>query len=549
MKTVLPARRFREAQWLIVATLVLLVAMVVVELQGMVTLARAAEEEARRGAAAAAVLIGTELSAEGEMRFRGEPHEGLGVALLVAERVVSRAGSAGPERPAWWPWASRAEWEKAGRAVAGPVRLPEGEVMVAYRAVDDQRFARVVLRVTSSPLLGQWRWVGAGLALLVAGAGGLLAIRLVGRVLAPYRDLMAEAERVRVLDEGQAEDRFLVETFRTTVRRLEDSEAALRQRADELAVLADVLTRESEAGVVIADAAGVVRASNATSAALLGVDLPVGRELPATLRGASGRTRLGERVIGVRRFPLRLADGAALGEVLFIADTTRVDALERSLAEREQLAVIGELSAGMAHELRNALATITGYLRLVGDADEAGRAKYVAAMQEEAAGLTALLERFMRFSQPQHLRKERVDLRHLAAETVERVRGTFPSVAFVVRGPDTDTEGDPLALGVALENLVRNAAEAVEARAGRVTVEVEGGAETVRVRVSDDGPGVSPEVSDRLFAPFASTKPSGGLGLALARRFARLHGGDVQLLPPEQGRTRFELRLPRRSVT
>lgn len=549
MSTVLPARRFREAQWLIVATLVLLVAMVVVELQGMVTLARAAEEEARRGAAAGAVLIGAELSADGGLRFRGESHDGLGVALLVGDRVVSRAGSAGPERPAWWPWTSRAEWETSGRAVAGPVRLPEGEVMVAYQPVDGERFARVVLRVASSPLLGQWRWVGAGLALLVAGAGGLLAIRLVGRVLAPYRDLMAEAERVQPPAEGQAEDRFLVETFRATVRRLEDSEAALRQRADELAVLADVLTRESEAGVVIADAAGTVRASNATAAALLGHDLPAGDPLPATLRGASGRTRLGERIIGVRRFPLRLADGSALGEVLFIADTTRVEALERSLAEREQLAVIGELSAGMAHELRNALATITGYLRLLGDADGAVRATYVAAMQDEAAGLTALLERFMRFSQPQHLRKERVDLRQIAAETVERVRNSFPAVAFVVRGPGADTEGDPLALGVVLENLLRNAAEAVEARAGTVTVEVEAGAETVRLCVSDDGPGISPEVSGRLFAPFASTKPSGGLGLALARRFARLHGGDVQLLPSVQNGTCFELRLPKRSVT
>jgi signal transduction histidine kinase len=68
------------------------------------------------------------------------------------------------------------------------------------------------------------------------------------------------------------------------------------------------------------------------------------------------------------------------------------------------------------------------------------------------------------------------------------------------------------------------------------------------VVVDDDGPGVSPDVGERLFAPFVSTKPSGGLGLALARRFARLHGGEVEYEPRPAGGARFVLRLPQGGV-
>ena len=81
-------------------------------------------------------------------------------------------------------------------------------------------------------------------------------------VAAPYRELLAEAVRVTGGPKGESEDRFLVETFHDTVRRLEESEAALRRRADELEVLADVLTRGSDAGVVITEPGGGVRAAN-----------------------------------------------------------------------------------------------------------------------------------------------------------------------------------------------------------------------------------------------------------------------------------------------
>ncbi len=251
----------------------------------------------------------------------------------------------------------------------------------------------------------------------------------------------------------------------------------------------------------------------------------------------------------VRRVPLLSPEGAPQGQVVLLADRTSVVALERAFAEREQMASLGELAAGMAHELRNALATVTGYLRLLPEADDERRQRYVAVMREEAEGLGRVLDRFLNFAEPRELEQEDVDLAAVAAEAAERVAASFPAVSIARRGEGpARVTGDPLALAVAVENLVRNAAEAVAAHGGDVCVTVASDAGGALVRVEDTGGGVGDEIRGRLFVPFASSKPSGGLGLAVARRLARLHGGDVVYEPRGERGSAFELRLPAEEV-
>jgi signal transduction histidine kinase len=547
--TSLPSRRFREAQLLIGAALVMLVAMVVVEMVGMLAVARLVEEEARRASMAAAQLFASRIAGGESARFVAAlRQERWGVVLFGDGRVLERVGEAGPSEPAWWPWSSRAEWERAGERVAGPLPAGGGRVLVAYQPLADGRVVRAVVPISGAGAAARLRWVGASLAVVVAMGGGLLAWALIARVLAPYRELLAEASRVTRGPAEGAEDRFLVETFRETVRRLEVSEAALRRRADDLEALAEVLTRGSAAGVVITDPRRRVVAAN-TAAAELVPTLTVGGALPAALAGAAASTRLGGRILEVRRLPLLATTGNAQGEVLFLTDRTSVEALERALAEHEQMAALGELAAGMTHELRNALATIRGYLRLLPDAQRDERARFVAAINDEAEGLAELLDRFLRFAQPRELRREPVEVLDLVGEAATKVRAAFPGVAVAVEGGAATVFGDALALGVVIENLVRNAAEAVSPQAGAVSARVETSAGVVRVVIEDDGPGVSEDLKARLFVPFASSKPSGGLGLALARRFARLHGGDVEYEPRPGGGSRFLVWLPRQGVT
>jgi two-component system, sensor histidine kinase FlrB len=545
MSSQLPSRRFREVQLLIGAALVMLMAVVVAELKGILGLATAVEDEGRRTTAATAQLLAALAATSGEDALFEARERGVGVALVAGERVARATAASGPLDPAWWPWKSRAGWEAAGRPVAGPLEASGGSVLVAYQPLRDGRVLRVVAAMSSEAILVRWRWLAGGLALVVAGGGGLVAWLLIGRVLAPYRELLAEAVRVTGRPPGVAEDRFLVGTFRDTVQRLEASEAALRQRADELAVLAEVLTRESSAGVVITDVGGAVRAANRTAVAVAPLAIEVGKPAPVGLLAGGSRLHTGDLVMEVRRFPLLSSSGQPQGEVFFIVDTTRLEALERALREREGMAILGELAAGMAHEVRNALATMRGYLRLLPAAGEEDRERYLATMEGEASGLAEVLDRFLRFAQPQELRRDAVDLLRLVEECVAKVRAAFPSLDVAVRGESVSVSGDALALGVVLENLLRNAAEALADRPGKVEVRLQGGEEQVAVVVEDDGPGVSQELREKLFSPFVSSKPSGGLGLALARRLARLHGGDLEFRPRRGGGARFELRLPR----
>lgn len=539
----LPSRRFRDVQILVGVALGVLVAVSVVELQGILTLVNALRSDARTTARMAAELL---TLPEGGADWEGAepPHPGVSWAVIEGGRVVRRVGAAGPQEPPWWPWASAEEFARAGSSVRGPLRFLGGQVLVVRAPLPGDRVLRVVVQVPSSVLAARWQWYGGVLGLVVAAGGGLLAWFLVGRLLSPYQELLSEAGRVGRPEAGQPEDRFLIETFRETIQRLQDSEATLRQRADELEVLADILTREASSGVVVTDGQGRVRAANETASVLLGTSLEPGGAVPDAVVSGMGRITLMGRSLEIGRFPLRSEGGSLLGEVVFVGDRTRLEALERALQEREHMATLGELAAGMTHEVRNALATIRGFLWLLPDAEAAERQRYLEAVAAESSLVEEVLERFLTFAQPQTLRRESVALGDLVREVARRLAGTAPEVAIHVHAEAVEISGDALALGVVVENLLRNALEAAPGVGGEVRVTVEGTTGAARVVVEDNGAGVSDEVAGRLFQPFATTKASGGLGLALARRFARLHGGDVVYVPLPGAGARFEVLLP-----
>ncbi|MEP0775388.1 MAG: HAMP domain-containing histidine kinase, partial [Acidobacteriota bacterium] len=279
---------------------------------------------------------------------------------------------------------------------------------------------------------------------------------------------------------------------------------------------------------------------------LLGAELAVGAPLTSPTLEGEGRRRLGERTVEVRRLPLPSASGAAQGEVVFLTDRTRVEALERALEEREHLAGLGELAAGLAHEVRNALATILGYVRLLADAGEERRARYLEAIAAETEGLDRLVDRFLAFTRPHQLHREAVPLRRVCEEAGRHLEGVFPRLAVRVEGEEVVVAADRTALAVVLENLLRNAAEARED--AQVVVRVTAGSQGVEVAVEDNGPGVPSGLRERLFSPFVSSKPSGGFGLALARRLLRLLGGDLSLDGEFSGGARFVAWLPREGV-
>jgi signal transduction histidine kinase len=288
------------------------------------------------------------------------------------------------------------------------------------------------------------------------------------------------------------------------------------------------------------------------------------------------------------------------GYLVLFVDLTEARRRSEQAHLAESLRQIGELAAGVAHELRNSLATLKGYLTLVeragrsgggstadaraeegGPAGDSGGAiaEYVAEIRREADHLQRVLEDFLSFARPGTARLEEVDLYQvLARAAADPVLAGVP-VRLAPRPPGPlRLSGDPQLLERAFRNLLHNAAEATQAAApGGVlaepdrspepgaepdsergpgpaagarhepAVEVAAGAgpEGLEVTVADRGAGVPEALRERLFQPFASGRPGGaGLGLALARRILVLHGGGLALEDRPGGGTVARATLP-----
>jgi signal transduction histidine kinase len=219
-----------------------------------------------------------------------------------------------------------------------------------------------------------------------------------------------------------------------------------------------------------------------------------------------------------------------------------------------ELAALGEMSAGIAHEFRNATATILGYVRLAsGDVGELARKRHLEAIRSEAEHVARVTGDFLFFARPGSLDAEPTRLDALVREVVDEEARNSGAAAFSVEGDFGDATVDPLLVRRALVNLLRNAAEAVTSggRSGRVLVRGEEAPGLAVIAVEDDGPGVPPSEAANLFVPFHSTKDSGtGLGLALVSRIAALHGGSAGVEPSARlGGARFTVTLRRDSAT
>jgi signal transduction histidine kinase len=253
--------------------------------------------------------------------------------------------------------------------------------------------------------------------------------------------------------------------------------------------------------------------------------------------------------VGLSMTPLFGEDGRFLGSLTLFTDLREVRALETQVRQQETLAQLGEMSAGIAHEFRNSLSTISGYLRLAQKEELPPTAgNRIREAEREASSLAGTVAALLNFARPIHPELEEVDLHEIAAAVAERTRSGNATIGVELHGGPAPVMGDRRLLDRVLENLVRNAIEATAMKDGEtrpVQIVVSDGSDAV-VRVIDHGVGVDPSFAKRLFLPFQSTKSAGlGLGLALARKIVLLHGGDLTLAgAPGEGAT-ATLRLPR----
>ncbi len=259
-----------------------------------------------------------------------------------------------------------------------------------------------------------------------------------------------------------------------------------------------------------------------------------------------------ERILpfGVRISPLRSA-GSIAGAVVVLVELLELKKLQTRARLMEELADLGQMAAGMAHEFRNAtgvLRTSAQYLlsRVDGEAAEA-----VQDLLKETEKLSRVTTDLLDFARPGESDLHLVELDTIAEEVVDQLQEIYPETRFVtdLSCPDKTVFGRSSLLARVVDNLLRNAVEADDDGSSLIMVQseevVNKDGPNVRFLVLDRGRGLGTVDVEGLFLPFKSTKPDGtGMGLAFARKIARLHGGDVTLKHREGGGVVAELTLP-----
>jgi signal transduction histidine kinase len=221
--------------------------------------------------------------------------------------------------------------------------------------------------------------------------------------------------------------------------------------------------------------------------------------------------------------------------------------MEGAIREKEALARAGELTAGIAHEVRNGLGTIVGYARIL---ERAGLAEdptaAVRSIREECETLETVVRRFTDFVKLDRLQLAPVDLSRLLARVVAREQRKGEGVRARLTGLEAPlvVTADEELLERAFENVIRNAVEAASRGGGHVEVSAGEALGAVVVQVEDDGPGLAPDHPGDI-RPFYTTRPGGlGLGLPLARKILLLHGGGLRLESAAERGVRVTVSLP-----
>lgn len=424
--------------------------------------------------------------------------------------------------------------------------------------------------------------------------GSLLAILFVLRwIFKPYHRLVDEAERASIGSQGlksKDEAEFVLETFQSVVQQLQDQRTALeklsaeaRERATSAERFSERIVASLPSALIAFDAAGKSITINAPGRVLLGFD-GSSMEQPFTVlfenqpelvhmvqdcltNGTVYRRSELEtlqpdgliRRIGATIAPIDLIPGKDSNGVLcLLTDITEVSELREQVALKKNLENLGEMSAGLAHEFKNAVAALHGYVQLLQGLDLNEKAQLAAAsLLNEVRNLSTMVTSFLNFARPQPLHLEDVQLVDVIDDCRVELSTLFHELNVELE-IDEQTDGhlfvkaDERMLRQAILNLLRNGAEAIpeefDRRRVAVSIREENDAREswAVVVIQDTGTGVALGQLEKIFIPFFTTKSKGhGVGLALAHRVISQHGGVLTVSNVPDGGAAFTIKLPR----
>jgi nitrogen fixation/metabolism regulation signal transduction histidine kinase len=384
------------------------------------------------------------------------------------------------------------------------------------------------------------------------------------------------AARALAKDSGRAggETELMASAMEEALGRLRAQEQAMKARAEASERLSGEIIASMTSGLLVVDADGRVRTLNPAGLEMLGMVSPSWDPSFREIRGAEALVvaideclRTGKAIVrrsiplsrvggashlGVTVSPIRQDKGGTLGAICLFTDLTEVMELEEQLRLKDSLARLGELTAGIAHEFRNGLATIHGYGRLLDlEKLQPEYRPYVEGIRAETVALGEIVTNFLNFARPAELVLTPVDMRMTVERAADDIRAdaTVRGGEVTITGDFGEVLGDDVLLRQAFSNLCRNAIEAC-AGAGivpavRLVGVLDHAQAMQRISVVDNGPGVDPAVASRIFRPFVTTRARGtGLGLALVQKIVVTHNGRVSASNEAGGGARLTVTLP-----
>ena len=429
-------------------------------------------------------------------------------------------------------------------------------------------------------------WVRIGSLFIVV----LVTLLFIKNLLRPYRQMVKKAESANIIGEAkgtrEGELDSAVSIFEQVIRDLKQKEKTLQElyqktdrKAKDLASYNEYILKNMTSGMVLTNENGKIVQINQPAESILGIS-------KSMVTGKNYKTVFGEKDpictaivaalfeqkaysvpeveipsgngeshwISIHSTVIKDEKDRMLGAVVFLNDFTEIKKLEQEIAFKDKMASLGEMSSGLAHELRNSMGAIIGFAKLLSkrkDSESQGQA--IDGIVKEAMNMETMLKSFLAFAKPMSLKIEEIALRDIVEECYVSVKEKLKEYRITFK-VDSDPQlsslwGDRILLKQCFQNLIQNSIDAM-LQGGELKIRLGENQKSIHDRsltmeISDTGCGIPKEIQEKVFHPFFTSKEKGtGLGLSLVKKIVSLHHGEIMLeSKPNQGTT-FRIYLP-----
>lgn len=387
------------------------------------------------------------------------------------------------------------------------------------------------------------------------------------------RVFAAQRKKLESQDKDATQVGFVVDTFHELVSRLKEKERELEilkrqaeEKADSIGIYNENILQSVPSGVIGFDQELRITKMNSSAEKILDLkegdvigkiysvilNSPIAEiiERRKTVERAEVgyTTHSGKRIwLGLNMSPLKDSSNDRIGQILVFTDLTELKAFQYQRELRDRLSTLGEMSAGIAHELRNPMAVISGYTKILMKKVDDASVPAVEAISKEVDVMDRIITDFLSFAKPTEVMTTEFDLGRLIESCLMNLEGSIEGIQIVQNTEMLSViRADEVLMRQALTNLLQNAVESMP-DGGELSIRgfVDNG---LRLSISDTGHGIPASIRDKVFLPFYTTKEKGtGLGLSIVHKIVVSHGGAVQVDSGEQGTT-FTITFPKEMV-